>query len=172
MECLRPSKFVKHLEIDFGNQDRRMINPISIKEELENKTGNRIGEVVGTSRTKLYIKSSCAEQTSKCLEIDRILGHSCKILPHPTFNSCKGLIRLRQFEMIDMEEFAEHLSDQYDVKCVEKADFIKSRYGETAYIVTFNEDQLPYSVYIPGEISDTAVSPFNSRPMMCKKCLN
>ena len=69
-----------------------------------------------------------------------------------------------------MDEFKHHLSEQYDIEKIEKAPFIRSRRNETSYIVTFNEEKLPYSVYIPGEVTDTVVNNFNSRPMLCKNC--
>ena len=163
-------RFVRHLELQFLITDRRQVNPFSIKKELEKISGGKIKSLVGTSKYKLNIETRSAEQTDKCLQITKLCDSSCKIYPHPTFNTSKGLIRIKSYDIDDMDEFKHHLSEQYDIEKIEKAPFIKSRRNETSYIVTFNEEKLPYSVYIPGEVTDTVVQNFNSRPMLCKNC--
>ena len=166
----RNTRFIRYLELQFLITDRRQVNPFSIKKELERISGEKIKSLVGTSKYKLNIESRSAEQTNKCLQITKLCDSSCKIYPHPTFNTSKGLIRIKSYDIDDMDEFKHHLSEQYDIEKIEKAPFIRSRRNETSYIVTFNEEKLPYSVYIPGEVTDTVVNNFNSRTMLCKNC--
>ena len=167
---LMPAKFTRYLEIDFGETNRRHINPYQILDDIVRSTGEKPKEIVGSSRNRLTLKTNSANQAGKCLQITALAGNSCQIRPHPQFNTSRGLIRLRQYDLDNMEEFRENLLDQYDVEKVEKANFIKSRNNETAYIITFNSEVLPYSVYVPGEMSDSVVQPFGARPMICKKC--
>ena len=166
-----PENFDKYLELDFGEVNRRLINPYQIKQELESITGSNIGELVGTSRSKLSIKTLTAEQSQQCLSITSLAGKSCSIRRHPTFNDSRGLILVRTYDLDVVNEFKLNLSDQCSIEKIEKAPFIKLRDGSTAYIVTFSQE-LPYSLYIPGELADTVVYPFKSRPMLCKKCLH
>ena len=166
----RNTRFIRHLELQFLITDRRQVNPFSVKKELEKISGEKIKSLVGTSKYKLNIETRSVEQTKKCLQITKLCGSDCKIYPHPTFNTSKGLIRIKSYDIDDMDEFKHHLSEQYDIEKIEKAPFIRSRRNETSYIVTFNEEKLPYSVYIPGEVTDTVVNNFNSRPMLCKNC--
>ena len=49
-----------------------------------------------------------------------LAGESCKVLPHLTFNCGRGLIRLKQFDVDDMEEFDDHMQKQPDLESVEK----------------------------------------------------
>ena len=169
-EISRTARFIRHLELQFLITDRRQVNPFSVKKELEKISGDKIKSLVGTSKYKLNIETRSAEQTNKCLRITKLCGSNCKISPHPTFNTSKGLIRIKSFDIDDMDEFKHHLSEQHDIEKIEKAPFIRSRMNATSYIITFNSEKLPYSVYIPGEVTDTVVQSFNSRPMLCKNC--
>ena len=162
--------FTRFLELNFKNKDRREINPYSVQKQLEEITGEKIINLTGANKSKLLVQSGSADQTKKLLKIKKIFEVECSVTVHPTFNTSKGLIRLKQFDIDDMEEFKDNLSEQYKIETIEKAPFIKSRYGETAYIITFHTEKLPYSIYVPGEITDTVVHSFKSRPMLCKSC--
>ena len=163
-------KYTKYLEVDFDKTERNQLDPYRIKDEIEKSTGEKLREVTGSNKFKLTLQTRSAQQTSKCLQIKELALTKCKITPHPRFNISRGLIRLKQTDIDDMQEFKEYLQTQYDVETVEKATFIRSKYGEIAYIVTFNLEKVPYSLYIPGENNDTVVNRFKSNPMMCKKC--
>ena len=162
--------FQRYLELNLLQKDRREVNPFNIKKELEELTKESVKKLTGTSKYKLLIESRSDKQTKILLSINKICGNDCTVTLHPTFNHTKGLIRLRNSDIDDMIEFKEYLSQQFDIDNIEKASFIKSKYGETYYIITFLMDKLPYSVYIPGEITDTVVQTFKPRPMLCKSC--
>ena len=163
--------FDKYLVLDFKGADRRHINPYKLKDELEKISGQKLLELVGNGKSKLTLKTMSANQTEKCLAIKSLQNKPCTITRHPSFNTNRGLIRVRLFDFQDMEEFKSNLSTQCRIDRIEKASFIKSRNGETSYIVTFSQET-PYSVYIPGEVADIVVQLFKSRPMLCKKCLH
>ena len=169
-KTLNSDNFPRFLELNFSKSDRREFNPYSVAKQLEEITGEKIKNLTGTSKSKLLVQSRSAEQTKKLLKIKKVFGAECTISALTSFNTSKGLIRLKQYDIDDMEEFKVHLSEQGKVETIEKAPFIKSRYGETAYVVTFHTEKLPYTVYIPGEVADTVVHPFKSRPMLCKTC--
>ena len=171
MNVYRQKPFTRYLEIDFGEVDRRDLNPFAVQNEIETKTGMRPKQITGSTKSKLTLQTKSSDQTEKCLTLTSLVGKNCKITPHYKFNQSRGLIFLKQCEIENMEEFRNHLKDQHDVQSVERATFIKSRTGATAYIITFNMEATPYTIYIPGEITDTVVNQFISRPMMCKKCL-
>ena len=170
---LFPNNFLQYLELDFGDKDRTKINPYAVRNEIKQKTGEELREISGRNKHKLTLRTRNESQTKKCPTIDTLQGYKCVIRPHPQFNTSKGLIYLRQFKVQDLQEFKENLQEQQlKIECVEQADFINSRQpGVNPYIITFNQESLPYTVYIPGEITDTVVYPFGSRPMMCKHCL-
>ena len=90
----------------------------------------------------------------------------------PTSTNAKDWYFFSQVDLDDMEDFTANLLEQCDVKCVEKAVFIRTNPGASAYIVTFNSETTPYTLYIPGELSDTVINPYISRPMLCKKCFS
>ena len=73
----------------------------------------------------------------------------------------------------DVQLFKEELRENYNVSEIELAEFIKKRKPNTkAFIITFSQEKLPYTLYIPGERSDTKVKPYNDRPMLCRQCQN
>ena len=73
-----------------------------------------------------------------------------------------------------MDAFRDYLNEQDNenrVEKVERADFIKTGEGTSAYLITFIGECLPYTIYVPGEPADTIVRDFKSKPMLCRKCL-
>merc|ERR1712002_181431 len=155
---------------DFDKTDRKSVNPYKIQNEIKEKTGHKPVELTGNNKTKLTMKTINAKQTEICLKITKLAGIKCTITPHPRFNSCQGLIFARDYNY-KAEDIRDELSSEYGVTDVKEATFIKGRQGSTAYILTFNREQTPYVVSIPGERSDSTVSPFLSKPIMCKNCL-
>ena len=52
-----------------------------------------------------------------------------------------------------------------------EASFIKSRNSKTtALLLTFNLQERPYNIYIPGKPSDTAMYKYQDRIMICHNC--
>ena len=93
---------------------------------------------------------------------------------HPRLNVSVGLVYLRSFDIRDMDAFRDYLNEQDNenrVEKVERADFIKTGEGTSAYLITFNKERLPYTIYVPGEPADTIVRDFKSKPMLCRMCL-
>ena len=166
--------FDRYLELDFEGAERRHINPYQIEREIEKCCGGEIAGLVGNTRSKLTIQTRNAEQTRRCLQITSLGEYKCTVRAHPRFNSCVGLIYLRSFDISDMDAFRGYLNEQdrdNRVEKVEQANFIKTSVGITAYLITFNREQTPYSIYIPGEPADTVVRDFKSKPMLCRNCL-
>ena len=61
------------------------------------------------------------------------------------------------------------LSIHHNISEIERTYFIKTRSEKTkAYVVTFNQKNLPYTIYIPGERSDVRVS-HAEQPSTCGK---
>ena len=163
--------FPRYFTLNFPDTDRRSINPYEVREEIKKITGDYPVSITGESCSKLTIqvKSACQAVSIKNLcSIDNV---SCVITEHRSFNQSKGLFFLREFDIVDVDQFRRDLIEAYDeIKNIEPAPFIKSS-NSTAFIATFNSEQPPYSLYIPGERSDSQVKPFRSRPMLCKNCL-
>ena len=121
---------------------------------------------------QVYYKNS--EQTEKCLKITSLCQKNCTVRLHPRLNVSVGLVYLRSFDIRDMDAFRDYLNEQDNenrVEKVERADFIKTGEGTSAYLITFNKERLPYTIYVPGEPADTIVRDFKSKPMLCRKCL-
>jgi hypothetical protein len=83
----------------------------------------------------------------------------------------KGIIQVHDFDVDDLDVFKRHLKEEYNIHDIIPAPFIKSRNPESkSFIITFQQSHLPYSIYIPGERSDTIVQKFHNRPMLCSNC--
>ena len=48
---------------------------------------------------------------------------------------------------------------------------MSKNFNATVVLLTFNLQEQPYTLYIPGQPSDTAVYMYQERPMICHKCL-
>ena len=73
-----------------------------------------------------------------------------------------------------MDAFRDYLNEQDTEnrgRKLEWADIIETGEGTTAYLITFNKERLPYTIYVPGEPADTVVRDFKSKPIMCRNCL-
>ena len=173
MRGFMSTPFNRHLELDFGETQRRMLNPYQIKSEIETVCEGEI-ELIGTSRSKCTIKTKNSEQSEECLKITSLCDKSCTVRLHPRLNVSVGLVYLRSFDISDMDQFRDYLNEQDNenrVEKVERANFIKTGEGTSAYLVTFIGERLPYTIYLPGEPADTVVREFKSKPMLCRKCL-
>ena len=72
----------------------------------------------------------------------------CQVSLHPRFNHCKGIINTHEFDVENMHDFTKYMREEYYVISVQPATFIKTNEPNTkAFIVTFNQNQLPYSFY-------------------------
>ena len=161
--------FEKYLTMKFDINVKRSVNPYDVIEEIRKET--RLEAKVSTlNRTSFLIEAKNEEQSNKVTNIKKIKDYECTVEKYGRFNYVKGLIFLSEFEIEDLQEFKEGLQESYSVIEVEKASFIKSNSGSTAYVITFNQEYLPFSIYIPGERQDTRVQPFDSRPMICNTC--
>ena len=108
--------------------------------------------------------------------ITEIESIPCKVSPYSPFNTTRGLMYIKHIDFSvenTLPEFETWLSENYNTNSIALAPFIKPRDPSTvAVIATFNDNHLPYTIYIPGEESDTKIYPFNNKPMMCHKCQN
>ena len=71
------------------------------------------------------------------------------------------------------EEFEEKkLKEEFSfIENAVEASFFRSRNSNTtAVLFTFNLQENPYNIYIPGQPSDTAVHKHLDRPMICHSC--
>lgn len=91
-------------------------------------------------------------QGKKLMTLKNIKGISCQISKHSQFNQSKGIIYIMEYDIDDIEEFRLGLKENYNIVDVTKATFIKTRNEQTtAFLVTFGQDTLPESIYVPGE---------------------
>ena len=167
---LSDNHFTRYLQIDFENTERRTVDPFLVQNEIKKLTGNKPDELTGSGKSRLTLKTISEEQTEVCLKITELAGKKCRVVPHPKFNSCNGLIYTRDYNY-RAEDLEKELKDQYGVREVQKASFIRTREGVTPFILSFDREATPYTISIPGERSDCVVNPFRSKPMMCKNCL-
>ena len=127
--------------------------------------------MAGYTRNSFTVEVKNNSQASKIKNVTTVDGVLCKIEDHPTYNVIKGLIYISDSYIDSLDDFKQYLQDQTSIANITKADFIKTRDPETqAYIIEFCQDYLPYSLYIPGERSNTIVHPFRNKPMICNKC--
>ena len=105
-------------------------------------------------------------------KITNIEGALCDTAPYKLFDTRRGLIYIQKCNLSSNQPFKgfqEGIKADYDeIESVTSATFIKTRNSDNQPIIlTFNTPNLPYSIYIPGELQDPFVQPFISKPMLC-----
>ena len=161
--------FTKYFTMRFDINSKRAVNPYDVQDKVKQTTGNK-AKITTLNRTSFLIEASNQEQSEKLENIESIKDLKCEVIPYDRFNYSKGLIFVSEFEISDLEEFKRGLQERYAVVRVERATFIKTKGTTSAYIITFSQEYVPYSIYIPGERFDTRVKPFMDRPMICNNC--
>ena len=156
----------------FTEESRRSVNPYSVIDKVKEVTGVNPKRVFGNNRTSLTAEL-CREMSEEQVKsITSVDGIPCEVSMHSRYNCIKGLIYVYEYDIENVEEFKSGLQSNYNISDVQPAPFIKTKSDQThAFIVTFNQEHLPYSIYIPGERSDTRVYKFKSKPLMCNKCM-
>ena len=116
--------------------------------------------MTGNNRSSFTVEVCSREHGQTLSEITDVEDFHCQVSLHPRFNHRKGIIYTHEFEVENMDDFTEYLRNKYNVISVQPATFIKTKEPNTkAFIVTFNQSQLPHSSYIAGERQDTRVIP-------------
>ena len=160
----------KYYHIEFQNEIKRDINAYELRTFLNKEANERIEKLTTDSKDGFSFLVNITEHTEKLTEITKFEEYDCKITPHKYLNQIKGVLYIYEYEFND--QFGEHLKMEYPfVEEVIEATFMKPKNKQaTALLLTFNLDTLPYSLYIPGERSDSIVYPYHDRPMICHKC--
>ena len=165
------STIPKFYSIKFDDAQCRSINPFAVLQKVTKLCASPPERLETEGKSSYCVKIKTGEQARKLLTLTDIEGKSCKVQPHSHRNSSKGLVFIKEFDVDDVALLKDYLQE-FDVIDVEPAPFIKTKVKTTkAFILTFNSPKTPYTIYIPGERSDTQVQPFRNRPMMCQKCL-
>ena len=105
------------------------------------------------------------EQGEKIRLITEVDGFSCKIEEHPRYSHKKAIIYVHELDLESLDEFKAELKSNYNITDVQPVPFIKTRSPETSvFIITFQQQRLPYNIYIPGERQDTRVFEIRDNP--------
>ena len=162
----------KFYTLKFNEAQCRTINPYAVQKTLTKVCGVAPDRLETEGKSAYCIKVNTKAQAIKLQGVTEVDGKSCHVEPHSHRNSSKGLIFIKEFDVCDVAPLKDYLRE-FNVIGVEPAPFIKTKSITTkAFIITFSTPKTPYSIYIPGERSDTQVQPFRNRPMMCQKCLS
>jgi len=157
--------------IEFTTEEaRRAINPYTLRKQLQEVSQMNVKNLATDSRNGFSFEVESLQADAAFKRISAIEEQSCKVTYHKFLNQSKGIMYIRHFDFT--EEFKESLKEEYPfIIEAEAATFIRTRYeGSTAILLTFNLISPPYSLYIPGESSDTTVYPYLDRPMICHNC--
>lgn len=161
----------KFLIATFNDEMKRKVNIFTFIKDIKNLTGQEPKRIFSSGKNALTIEVTDEKQAAEIVKIKSAEGIACTIKEHPSFNNSVGIIYVNDFDISDLDEFKAGLMEKYGVVNVEKATFIKPKEPTTqAFLLSFKQQYLPYSIYIPGERQDTKVYPFKNKPMMCKSC--
>ena len=161
----------KYFTLQFPEGNIKKINPFDIKRTVKQITGSDPKALTNINKDSYCIEMQSHSQSIDILNLKKVNDLPCKVILHPTFNYSRALIYVEDVKIDNNEEFQEYLQGKYNIASVTPAPFIKTRSPDTqAYIVNFKGENLPYSIYIPGERRDTIVRKFHSKPLRCFRC--
>ena len=154
--------FSRYFVVELSEEARRCVNPYAIIEEVKRVTRSPPKRVFGNNRRSVAVEVETKEQSERMVEVKETDNIPCHVKEHPRYNYTKAVIYVHEFELENVEEFKEGLKAQYDLTETQPASFIKTKFAQTQiFILTFQQEHLPYSIYISGERQDTRV--FNTR---------
>lgn len=162
----------RYLEIKISSENVRKICPFKMENFFTQKYGFP-RENIRPGRGCFIIKTENNYQTVNISNLKTVLGSSCTVAEHPTYNLSKGIIYVRGFEISDEDSFFEGIKVKLNLKEVIKATWIKPKSSSSVpFLLTFNASKCPSTIKIPGEPHETTVYAYKPRPMFCKNCLD
>ena len=165
--------FPKFYLMKVSRNENRSLNPFAVIDNIAQKIGGKPKQFTGFNSTSFTIEVSTVLQAEKLGNSLTINDCTYDVIPHPYFNKTRGLNYVEDVKINDIIEFKEYLQNRYEnLHEITEAPFIKSRnIGTQVFIVEFNQDHLPHSLYIPGERTDGRIYKFRNKPLLCNKCL-
>ena len=153
--------------IEFQDETKREVNPFKLRNFLSDKCNQKVEELTTDSKNGFSFKVKPILQLNLLSDIKKFEDFSCEITFHKFLNQTKGIIYLQNCEF--NEEFKRTLKEAYPfIENAFEASFIKSKNSNsTAVLLNFNLQEHPYTLYIPGQPSDTAVYKYQDGPMIC-----
>lgn len=156
----------------FTAETRDTICPYQIRNDILSNSGTNPLSITASGISNFIIKARNKMQSDYIKTITSINNTNCNTEVHTQLNNTKGLIYISEYDLNDIEGFAEGLKEKYkNITEVKHAEFIKTR-NEAAkpLLITFNQTTIPPYLDIPGEPSKTKVIPFKHKPMRCVNC--
>ena len=133
--------------------------------------GERPKAVISYNSTSVTVEVKSKRQAENMHKITKIGNVPCDASAHPNYNHCNRLKYTYEFDMESLEDFKVGLQERYNISDVQPTNFIESKSDKTrAFIVYFNQKDLLYNIYMPGERHDTRVLPFRNTQLICNKC--
>ena len=167
------SDYTKYFMLKITPSLKRKLNPYEILAAIAKKTGHKPKALTGYNALSYTIEVRDEDQGTKLGSTLKIEGSELDVCPHPFFNQTRGLIYVEDVQIDNVEEFQIFLKQKLEnLTRITIAPFIKPRNPTTqVFILEFAQDNLPNSVYIPGERKDTTIYKLRNKPLMCNKCL-
>ena len=167
-EIKEPEEIYYHIE--FQDETKREVNPFKLRNFLSDECNQKVEELTTDSKNGFSFKVKPILQLNLLSDIKKFEDFSCEITFHKLLNQTKGIIYLQNCEF--NEEFKRTLKEAYPfIENAIETSFIKSKKSNaTAVLLTFNLQEQPYNLYIPGRPSNTAVYKYQARPMIGHKC--
>ena len=144
----------------------REVNPFKLRNFLSDKCNQKVEELTTDSKNGFSFKVKPIHQLKLLSDIKRFEDVSCEI------NLKKKLIKLKELSTNKTANSMKNLKETYPfIENAIEASFTKSKNSNaTAVLLGFNLQEKPYTLYIPGHPSDTAVYKYQDRPMIRRKC--
>lgn len=161
----------KYMMITVNRDSLRNVCPFKIEKFLTSNFALK-REDISAVKKGFIIKAPSAHQASKLQKLTKIFDIDCTVAFHSSYNSSKGIIYVRDYDIDNLPSFAEGLKVNCGVSEAAQATWIKPKNNNCkAFMISFNQTRTPDSISIPGEQTKTKVYEHIPRPLLCKRCL-
>lgn len=168
----RSTKNLKY-DLTFSEEDKRSFSPRSIEKCLERLLHGRPKSIRTTSNTTYCVELASPLQVG-IIRNAKFVGSLPVVVEEnkKNFGHLKGIVYITEYNMMNFEKYKTELLKRLPITDAQPATWMKPKNPRAnALLLTFNTDDLPLYIDIPGEQALTAVFEQKPRPMLCKQCL-
>lgn len=162
--------FDKYFLVSVPSSKKRSLCPFKFEKTLSKEVGGTPVSISNGGVDKFIVEIKNENESEKMKKLRRIDDLDVKVEVYTVYNDTKGVFYIHNKDIEDTVSFKEGLMEEYNLKEVTEATWIKGKEGSKAFIITTCQAELPNYLHVTGEFSLTKVFPYFDSPLQCKTC--
>ena len=166
--------FATHFDCEMSAEDRKKFSPWFLEKCFTNALGKKPVQIRSHNQQRHILHIEIDDETSskRLSTLTSLNNVQIKVSVNKQIQAKQALVYIREYDLHDFEEYKKGLIQHCGVVDAREATWIKPRNMTTKPILlSFDQDDLPMFITIPGESSNSKVFEYQKRPLMCNKCL-